>query len=203
MVINNAQDMPDRTSVEPVGDQGGSQDAEERKRLLLDQASVKALLAADEAQNPPAGSGPDKNLLGEDALDSLLAGKSALGAEPGGAAADTSHFFDAATLDSLLGDDTILGPGGTTVEAPRMTSDVESMLAAREPKKPPSPEDLARATLDQSAVDALLSVAATDLDGSPADAVPGDAPDMLQPPGLEVPMTDEDPEAPIIQVDEA
>lgn len=197
--------MPDRTPIEPGGDQGGSEDApsaEERKRLLLDRASLEALLSADEADKAQPGSGTDKNLLSEEDLEALIAEKTAKGAEPGSApAADTSHFFDASTLDSLLGDDTILGPGGMD-DAPH-ESDVESMLAEHEPKKPPTMQELARATLDQSAMDALLSVAATDLDGAPADAVPGEAPDMLQPPGLETPLTNDDLEAPIIQADEA
>ncbi|HUW62448.1 MAG TPA: tetratricopeptide repeat protein [Candidatus Bathyarchaeia archaeon] len=205
MVTNNAEDMPDRTPVEPGGDPEGSDGVEERNRLLLDQASLDALLTADEPDKTQDGSAPDTNLPSEESLESLIAEKSVQGAEPGDAlAGDTSHFFDEATLDSLLGDDTILGPGGPggPDEAPR-ESDVESMLPAKEPKKPPSPDDLAHAALDQSDVDALLSVAATDLDGMPADAVPGEAPDMLQPPGLEIPITDEDMEAPIIQVDEA
>ena len=131
--------MPDRTPVEPVGDQGGSGGAEKRKRILLDQASLDALLAADETEKTPAGSAPDKNLLSEDALESLIAEKSVQGAEPGdGPAADTSHFFDAATLDSLLGDDTILGSGGTD-KAPIIQVDEASLTG--EPAEPAlSPE---------------------------------------------------------------
>jgi len=202
---DNTEDNPEREPVLPGEDTGAEPeppDTGKPEGLSLDQASLDALLAADAAQQESTDSQPQGDELPSDEeLEARIAEKmNSAAAADGPPGLEGALGLDEEALNSLLDDDTVLGPHADekTEDRTEAAEDVESVLAAREPLEPGDPQEVADASLDQAAVDALMSVASTDTDGQPADAVPGEAPDMLQPPGLEKPMADGDLEDPIV-----